>query len=117
MGRMSDIHIGMVADGLLPEEENHPTPDEIKRCIDLAETTEVSLDEFATNLKKFVKNYKPVENSFNSIFKEERKANWWDKKTPKLSLREKAIAISNQRTEIANEVNTKWTPIKLKEEN
>ena len=99
MGRMSDIHIGLVADGLLPEEEHHPTPDEIKRCIDLAETTEVSLDEFTTNLKKFVKDYKPVENSFKAIFKEERKANWWDKKTPKLSLREKAVAISKQRKE------------------
>ena len=30
---------------------------------------------------------------------EERKANWWDKKTPKLSLREKAVAISKQRKE------------------
>ena len=68
MGRMSDIHIGLVADGLLPEEENHPTPDEIKSCIDLSETTEISLDEFASNLKKFVKDYKPVESSFKNIF-------------------------------------------------
>ena len=29
MGRMSDIHIGMAESGLLPEEENHPTPDEM----------------------------------------------------------------------------------------
>jgi len=68
MGRMSDIHIGLVADGLLPEEEHHPTPDEVKGYIDLSETTEISLDEFASNLKKFVKNYKPVENSFKNIF-------------------------------------------------
>ena len=68
MCRMSDIHIGLVADGLLPEEEHHPTPDEIKSCIDLSETTEISLDEFASNLKKFVKDYKPVESSFKNIF-------------------------------------------------
>ncbi len=68
MGRMSDIHIGMAESGLLPEEENHPTPDEIKGYIDLSETTEISLDEFASNLKKFVKDYKPVESSFKNIF-------------------------------------------------
>lgn len=32
------------------------------------------------------------------------------------SLQDKAIKVSMQRTEIANEVNTQWTPINLKED-
>ena len=32
------------------------------------------------------------------------------------SLQDKAIKVSMQRTELANEVNTQWTPINLKED-
>jgi len=32
------------------------------------------------------------------------------------SLQDKAIKVSMQRTEIANEVNTKWTPINLEDD-
>ena len=32
------------------------------------------------------------------------------------SLQDKAIKVSVQRTEIANEVNTKWTPINLEDD-
>ena len=35
---------------------------------DLSEKNEISLDDFANNLKTFVVDYKPVENSFKQIF-------------------------------------------------